>query len=203
MFKKPIEIKNATLLGDWQEVSGIKAESIVKGAGDEILDGIVVKGYEMKFGTKNENGEIYDKNCFDKFIKRYFVDNGLNMVVDRQHVGRDLCGRVIYAESNSVGFYVVAYIPRALPIYNQIKAELENKILQGFSKCGWATDYDVTYDQDGYFESVYIKEMEITSVSLVATPANALPFERVQEIKNALKYENKNQRKKSLFNKKN
>jgi hypothetical protein len=125
------------------------------------------------------------------------------MVVDRQHYSRDICGRVIYAESNSVGFYVVAYIPRALPIYNQIKVELQTKILQGFSKCGWATDYDIRYNQEGIFESIYIKEMEITSMSLVATPANALKFEKVQEIKNALKYENKNQRKKSLFNKKN
>lgn len=190
MFKERKRIENITLIGSWEDVSNIKASDLVKGASDEILDGIIVKGYEMKFGQKNENLEIYEKNCFDDFINAYFVENKLNMVVDRQHYSRDICGRVIYAESNSVGFYIVAYIPRRLPIFEQIKTELQEGLLQGFSKCGWATDYEFKYTEKGDFDYMLIKKMDVTSMSLVSTPANAIPFDRVQEIRNALKYKN-------------
>lgn len=190
MFKERKRIENITLIGSWEDVSQIKASDLVKGASDEILDGIIVKGYEMKFGQKNENLEIYEKNCFDDFINRYFVENKLNMVVDRQHYSRDICGRVIYAESNSVGLYIVAYIPRKLPIFEQIKTELQEGLLQGFSKCGWATDYDFKYTEDGDFDYMLVKKMEVTSMSLVSTPANGLSFDRMQEIQNALKYKN-------------
>jgi hypothetical protein len=190
MFKERKRIENITLIGSWEDVSNIKASDLVKGASDEILDGIIVKGYEMKFGQKNENLEIYEKNCFDDFINAYFVENKLNMVVDRQHYSRDICGRVIYAESNSVGFYIVAYIPRRLPIFDLVKTELQEGLLQGFSKCGWATDYEFKYTEDGDYDYMLVKKMEVTSMSLVSTPANAIPFDRVQEIRNALKYEN-------------
>lgn len=190
MFKERKRIENITLIGSWEDVSNIKASDLVKGASDEILDGIIVKGYEMKFGQKNENLEIYEKNCFDDFINAYFVENKLNMVVDRQHYSRDICGRVLYAESNSVGFYIVAYIPRRLPIFDLVKTELQEGLLQGFSKCGWATDYEFKYTEDGDYDYMLVKKMEVTSMSLVSTPANAIPFDRVQEIRNALKYEN-------------
>lgn len=188
MFKERKRIENITLIGSWEDVSQIKASDLVKGASDEVLDGIIVKGYEMKFGQKNENLEIYEKNCFDDFINRYFVENKLNMVVDRQHYSRDICGRVLYAESNSVGFYIVAYIPRRLSIFEQIKTELQEGLLQGFSKCGWATDYDFKYTEDGDFDYMLVKKMEVTSMSLVSTPANGLSFDRMQEVQNALKY---------------
>lgn len=202
MFKERKRIENITLIGSWEDVSNIKASDLVKGASDEVLDGIIVKGYEMKFGKKNENLEIYEKNCFDDFINRYFVENKLNMVVDRQHYSRDICGRVLYAESNSVGFYIVAYIPRRLPIFEQIKIELQEGLLQGFSKCGWATDYETKYKEDGQYDYLLIKKMDVTSMSLVSTPANGISFERMQEIQNALKYRNitHSEKMKRMFN---
>lgn len=191
MKKKFLKIENTTLIGQWEEVQQIKASSITKNDADtEVLDGLIVKGYEMKFGQVNENGEIYEKNCFDNFINSYFVENKLNIPVDIQHHSDllSLAGRVIYAEVNSVGLYFVAYIPKTYFYYDVVKNNLREKILQGFSKCGYATDYEY---EDGSFKNVTIKEMALLSVSLVATPANSIKFEAVQEIQNATRFNNK------------
>lgn len=207
MKKKILKIQNTTLIGSWEEVSKIKASEITKNEGDtEVLEGLIVKGYEMMFSNEpNENYEIYDKNCFDKFINDYFVSNKLNIPVDLLHRCDiyHLAGRVIYAEVNSVGLYFVVYVPKTFVNYELVKNDLKEKILQGFSKCGWATDYDYVYDEDGDFKAVKIKEMALNSVSLVATPANALSFENVQEIQNATRFNNKTKTEnkiKRLFN---
>lgn len=194
MKKKFIKIENTTLIGEWEEVEQIKASTITKNEGDtEVLDGLIVKGYEMKFGQKNENEEIYRKDCFDKFINSYFVENKLNIPVDIQHRSDqlNLAGRVIYAEVNNVGLYFVAYIPKTYIYYNVVKNNLKEKILQGFSKCGYATDYEYLWNEDGSFKAIDIKEMALLSVSLVATPANSIKFENVQEIQNATRFKNK------------
>lgn len=194
MKKKVRKIQNTTLIGEWQEVQKIKASEITKNEGDsEVLEGLIIKGYEMKFGAKNENSEVYEKDCFDKFINSYFVENKLNIPVDLQHRTDvlNLAGRIIYAEVNSVGLYFVAYIPKTYIYYDVVKNALREKLLQGFSKCGYATDYDFKYTEEGEFSHILIKEMAILSVSLVATPANSLAFENVQEVQNATRFENK------------
>lgn len=194
MKKKFLKIENTTLIGQWEEVQQIKASSITKNEGDtEVLDGLIIKGYEMKFGQANENEEIYEKDCFDKFINSYFVENKLNIPVDIQHRSDllNLAGRVIYAEVNSVGLYFVAYIPKTYYYYDVVKNNLKEKILQGFSKCGYATDYEYMWNEDGSFKAITIKEMALLSVSLVATPANSIKFENVQEIQNATRFNNK------------
>ncbi|MGJ1042671.1 hypothetical protein ACR77V_12600, partial [Staphylococcus epidermidis] len=80
----------------------------------------------------------------------------MNMVVDLQHSEAvdDQVGRVIYLEVNTVGFYFVAYIPRSVARYEQVKNLLKEGILQGFSKYGYATDYEFNYNQDGYVDYV-------------------------------------------------
>lgn len=194
MKKKFLKIENSTLIGQWEEVQQIKASSITKNDADtEVLDGLIIKGYEMKFGQVNENGEIYEKNCFDSFINSYFVENKLNIPVYIQHRSDilNLAGRVIYAEVNSVGLYFVAYIPKTYFYYDVVKNNLKEKILQGFSKCGYATDYEYMWNEDGSFKNITIKEMALLSVSLVATPANSIKFEAVQEIQNATRFNNK------------
>ena len=208
MKKKFLKIENTTLIGEWEEVQKIKASSITKNEGDnEVLDGLIIKGYEMQFGQVNENGEIYEKDCFDKYINSYFVENKLNIPVDIQHRSDllSLAGRVIYAEVNSVGLYFVAYIPKTYYYYDVVKNNLKEKILQGFSKCGYATDYEYEWNEDGTFKNITIKEMALLSVSLVATPANSIKFENVQEIQNATRFNNKTKTKtenklKRMFN---
>jgi HK97 family phage prohead protease len=188
-------IRDGVLLGDWQEVSGIPLSSVTKKDTDTAtLDGLIIKGYETKFNVTNENGERYAPNCLDKFVQQYFVDHELNMVVDLQH-GWDIdsqIGRVIYLEVNTVGFYFVAYVPRSVARYEQVKALLREGILQGFSKMGWATDYEYRYTRDGDFDYAEIKEFQLCSVSLVTMPANAIPFETIGEpIRDGLQFVNR------------
>ena len=116
------------------------------------------------------------------------------MIVDLQHSEAvdDQVGRVIYLEVNTVGFYFVAYIPRSVARYEQVKNLLKEGILQGFSKYGYATDYEFNYNQDGYVEYVEITEFRLCSVSLVTMPANPVGFESIGEpLKDGLQFVNK------------
>ena len=190
-----VKIQDTTLIGNWEEVQNVPLSAITKKDTDTTkLDGLVIRGYETKFGKTNENGERYEAGCLDDFIQSYFIDNGLNMVVDLQH-GYDIdsqVGRVIYLETNSVGFYFVAYIPRSVARYEQVKNLLKEGILQGFSKCGWATDYEWKYTADGEPDYMLIRKMDIVSVSLVTSPANAVAFEGFGEtVQNRLEYRNR------------
>lgn len=192
-------LRDTVLLGDWEEVQDINAQTIRPDLSAEKLDGLIIKGYEMKFGQTNENGEQYDKTAFDEFIKSYFVDGKLNMPVDINHEGsldwRSYCGRVLYIEVNSVGFYFAAYVPRTYPEYDRLLWALKNGIIQGFSKEGFVgyEDYDILWNKDGSFDHEQIHKMRVVSVSLVCTPANGLAFEAMKETKNALVFENKTQ----------
>lgn len=194
-MKEKIFITDAVPLGSWEEVDNLPLSAITKNDKDtDKLNGLVIRGYEMKWGGKNENQEVYEKGAFDDFIQSYFVDGGLNMPVDIQHQQDldHLAGRVLLIEVNSVGFYFVAYIPRTYTHYEQVKNLIKEGILQGFSKMGWATDYNFIYNAEGYYDHTRIKKMDVTSVSLVATPANRLPFEKIGEIvKNQLTFKNK------------
>lgn len=183
--------QDAVLIGDWSEIQSLPLSSITKNDADtEVLDGLILKGYETKFadGT-NANGERYTKDAIDKFIQEYFVEKKLNMPVDIEHDRRPewLAGRVVYIESNSTGFYYVAYIPRTFLYYDEVKGLLQNHILQGFSKCGWATDWEWLKDNNGN-EYCLVKEIQIVRMSIVSTPANGVNFERVQEIENATRF---------------
>lgn len=192
-MKQKVKIQDTTLIGNWDEVQDYELSKITKKDTDTAkLNGLVIRGYETKFGKVNENGERYEPGCLDDFINDYFIANGLNMVVDVQHGYGvdDQVGRVVYLETNTVGFYFVAYIPRSVVRYEQIKNLLQEGILQGFSKCGWASDWDWEYDKDGT-ETFVVKKMDIVSVSLVTSPANAIAFEGVGEtIQNRLEYRN-------------
>lgn len=186
-------LRDGVQIGSWEEVKDLPVATLTKRDGDTgTLSGLVIKGYEMKFGATNENGERYEKTAFDAFIKDYFVGKGLNMVVDIEHAGEYSpewnAGRVIYAETNTTGFYFVAYIPATYPRYDLVKFQLQEGILQGFSKCGYATNYEWRYTKGGDIDYLLVKEFEILRVSLVCSPANGVPFERVSEIKNALVY---------------
>lgn len=188
MNKERKIICDAVKIGSYEEVSGIPAKNLTKVDTDTaILDGLIVKGYETKFGElPNENGEIYTKDCFDDFLDRYYIKNNLNIPVVVQH--RDdlahLVGRVLILEVNSVGFYFVCYIPRMLPQYDNILTLVKEGVLQGLSKYGWATKYH--YDERK--QALVIDKMDLANVSLVSNPANAIPFEKLQEVTNGLSF---------------
>lgn len=190
---KAIEIKDTTKINDYREVDKLELSSITKNDGDkELLSGMIISGYEMKFGKVNENMEVFDKGCLNEYLEEYFVKNKLNVPVtilhrdDLQH----LAGRVLVVESNGVGFYFVAYIPKTYVNYEIVRNNIKEGILQGFSKEGWATDYEYKYKDNGEFDYMLIKKMCIINLSIVATPANSLSFEAIKEtkIQNATKF---------------
>ena len=186
-------VSDVALIGEWEQVSTFEeAKAIVPNLNPQELDGLILKGYEMKWNTTNENYERYDEKAFDDFINSYFVERKLNMPVDINHQGwhdwRSYCGRVLYIERNSVGFYFVVYVPRTYPEYERLLNMLQNGLIQGFSKEGYATDWEYRYTQDGDFDYELIKEMKLLSVSLVCTPANGIAFEKMQEVKNGLQF---------------
>lgn len=187
-----ITIANGTLIGSWEELKKIPLSTITKNDDDvELLDGLILKGYETKHGNgTNTNGERYALDAQDRFIEEYFIGKKLNMPVDVEHDPRPewLVGRVVYIESNSTGFYYVAYIPRKHPQYNYVKTLLQEGILQGFSKCGWATDWEYHWKEDGSFDYEEVKEIQIVRMSIVSTPANGVTFERMQETKDSMTF---------------
>lgn len=192
MKKQVREIRDAVELGKWEEFDKQPMSTITHNETDtELLSGLVIYGYETKFGKTNENGEQYEKDAISKFIQSYFVDNKLNMPLDVEHYSNPewLVGRVIYAEVTNTGFYFVGYVPKAHPKYEYVKMLIEQGLLQGFSKCGWSTDIEwVPNDKELYGGHWLIKEVQIVRMSLVSTPANAVTFERVKETKNALRF---------------
>lgn len=206
-------LRDTVLLGDWEEVQSVDAQTIKPELTPERLSGLIIKGYEMKFGKTNENGERYERTAFDEFIQEYFVGGKLNMPVDINHQGyRDwhaYCGRVLYIEVNGTGFYFAVYIPKTYPEYDRLKWALQNGIIQGFSKEGFVDweDYELKFKEDGTFDYELIHKMKVVSISLVTTPANGLAFEQMRETRNVLLFENKTQGGKKtlaeLFNKNN
>lgn len=188
-------IVDAVKLGDWKEVEKLSTET-VKTTEADALDGLIIKGYETKFGKTNENGEQYEKDCLDEFINEYYIKNKLNIPVTIQHRDdiRHLAGRVLLVEVNTVGFYFVCYIPKTYRYYEDVLNDIKNGILQGMSKEGYVqwNDMDYKYDEDGYFDHVVYKKFRLTAMSIVSTPANGVAFEKVQQVKNAVEFHKTN-----------
>lgn len=185
---------NAVTIGDWEDVKGIPTSQLTKRDEDTaLLDGLIIRGYEMEWGKVNENRELYTKDAFDKFIQDYFIERDFNLVVDIEHAGADpqwLAGRVIYAEINSRGMYYIVYVPRTYVHFEMVRNLLQEGILQGFSKMGYATKIDFDDDENGDWYEI-ISEFKLLAMSLVSTPANGVQFEKLQEVKrNGLVFRN-------------
>lgn len=181
---------DAVKLGDWGEVEKLTTEN-VPDAQDK-LDGLIIKGYETKFGKTNENGEQYSKDALDAFIQDYYVKNKLNIPVTILHRGdiEHLAGRVLLVEVNTVGFYFVCYIPRTYMHYQHVLDMVREGVLQGMSKegyCDWE-NFVPHRDKDDNIEYWEIRNFILTAMSLVAIPANGVKFEKVQQIKNATQF---------------
>lgn len=191
------EIKDTTKINDFKEVEKLELSKITRNEGDkELLTGLIISGFEMKFGKINENREMFESTCIDDYMQSYFVKNKLNVPVTLLHNGNlnHLVGRVLVVETSTTGFYFTIYIPRGISGYDDIKLKIKEGILQGFSKEGWADEYEVKYTKDGVFDYVLIKKLIFASLSIVSTPANSLRFDKIGEtanIINSTKFVNK------------
>ena len=189
--KRPY-IQDEVLMGDWSDVKDIPAETLKKWTNDpDSLHGLIFKGYEMKWGAVNTNGEKYEQGAFKKFIEEYFVAHKLNMPVTIEHSWSPdhIVGRVLYIETNSTGFYFVAYVPESCPNFARVKWLAQEGLIQGFSKEGYVTDGEWLQDKNGEWY-IDIKEIMMTRVSLVCTPANGISFESIKTT-NAVTYVDK------------
>lgn len=182
-------IIDAVKLGSWSEVEKLQTEN--EPAADK-LDGLIIKGYETKFGQTNENGERYDKDCLDDFIERYYIKNKLNIPVTVQHRDdiRHLAGRVLLVEVNLVGFYFVVYIPRTYRYYADVLNNIREGILQGLSKEGFVdwNNFIPHRDKNDDIEYWEIRKFDLIAMSIVSIPANGVKFETVQQIKNTVQF---------------
>ena len=88
--------------------------------------------------------------------------------------------------------YYIVYIPRTYVHFDMVRNLLQEGILQGFSKMGYATDWENVYNkQTGEYLFELIKEFKLLAMSLVSAPANGMPFEKLQEVKrNGLVFRN-------------
>ena len=69
---KKIKLSNDILIDNYEEVDDYNLERIVPNSGAERLNGLIIRGYEMKFSQSvNENGETYSDDAFSDFINRY------------------------------------------------------------------------------------------------------------------------------------
>ena len=191
------EVKDTTKINDFKEVEKLELSKITRNEGDkELLTGLIISGFEMKFGKINENLEMFESTCIDDYMQNYFVKNKLNVPVTLLHNGdlNHLVGRVLVVETSTTGFYFTIYIPRGVTGYDDIKLKIKEGILQGFSKEGWADEYEVKYTKDGAFDYILIKKLIFASLSIVSTPANSLRFDKIGEtanIINSTKFVNK------------
>jgi len=192
------KVKDTTKINDFKEVENIELSTITRNEGDkERLTGLIISGYEMKFGKINENREIFEPTCIDEYMQDYFIKNKLNVPVTVLH--RDdlthLVGRVLVVETSNTGFYFVVYIPKGIGNYDDVKLKLKEGILQGFSKEGWASDFEYKYTSTGAFDYILIKKLIFANLSIVSTPANGLRIDKIGEtanIVNSTKFVNKN-----------
>ena len=167
---KPLQIKDTVIFGDYKEVDGVEAKTITKDEADNRkLDGLIISGYETKFSD---------------------VKNKLNIPCDVFHL-TDIdhaAGVVLVLEENPVGWFFTVYVPKTYCNYEKLLNLIKIGYIQGFSKYGWATDYEYKYLTNGDFSHIEIKKMDLYRVSLVDVPANAVPFENVKEVSNATKF---------------
>lgn len=138
-------------------------------AGEEL--GIEVSGTLTTFDVRNENGGLFKKESYDKFVDEYFIANSLNVPLCLYHNDLDIrmvCGVVKSMTKTDSGVEMVGWIPKTAYFYNLIKSQIDNGILQGFSNAGGIMD--CSYDPDT--DTLNITDFALMHAALVASPAD-------------------------------
>lgn len=137
--------------------------------------GIEVSGTLTTFDVRNENGGVFRKESYDKFVDDYFLANSLNVPLCLYHNDWDIrmvCGVVKSMTKTDSGVDMVGYIPSTAYFYNLIKAQIDNGILQGFSNAGGIMKAKWEEDEETGEVTLDIKEFALIHAALVATPAD-------------------------------
>lgn len=137
--------------------------------------GIEVLGTLTTFDVRNENGGLFRKESYDKFVDDYFLANSLNVPLCLYHNDWDIrmvCGVVKSMTKTESGVDMVGYIPSTAYFYNLIKAQIDSGILQGFSNAGGIVKAKWEEDEETGEVTLDIKEFALIHAALVATPAD-------------------------------
>ena len=148
---------------------GSKVKIVRDDAGNEL--GFEVSGMVTTFDAANENGYVFTKGSYDRFVDDYFVSHSLNVPVCLLHNDtdiRNLCGFVKTMTKTDSGVEMTAFIPKCAYYYNLIKAQIECGILQGFSNAGGVVSGHYNEEKD----ELEISGFALQHVALVATPAD-------------------------------
>ena len=167
MEKRKLYVTNFTTLAS-HDGSG-RYRVIRNEAGEEL--GIEVSGTLTTFDVRNENGGVFKKESYDKFVDEYFIANSLNVPLCLYHNDRDIrmvCGVVKSMTKTDSGVEMVGWIPKTAYFYNLIKSQIDNGILQGFSNAGGIMDG--SYDPDT--DTLNITDFALMHAALVASPSD-------------------------------
>lgn len=167
MEKKKLYITNFTTLAAHD--GGGRYRVICNEAGEEI--GIEVSGTLTTFDVRNENGGVFKKESYDKFVDEYFIANSLNVPLCLYHNDWDIrmvCGVVKSMTKTDSGVDMIGWIPKTAYFYNLIKSQIDNGILQGFSNAGGIMEG--SYDQET--DTLTITDFALMHAALVASPAD-------------------------------
>jgi hypothetical protein len=167
MEKRKLYVTNFTTLASHD--GGGRYRVIRNEAGDEL--GIEVSGTLTTFDVRNENGGVFKKESYDKFVDEYFIANSLNVPLCLYHNDWDIrmvCGVVKSMTKTDSGGEMVGWIPKTAYFYNLIKSQIDNGILQGFSNAGGMRDYE--WDEEN--NAIKVTDFALLHASLVATPAD-------------------------------
>ena len=168
MEKKKVYITNFTRFEAIKDGSG-RIAIVRDDAGTEI--GFEVKGVLTTFDVRNENGYVFTKQSYDKFVDDYFIKNSLNVPLCLLHNDwdiRSICGYVKSMTKTDSGVEIVGFVPKSAYYYNLIKSYVENGILQGFSNAGGIMDAEWNSDLD----AVLIKDFALMHAAIVCSPAD-------------------------------
>lgn len=151
---------------------GGKVKVILNEAGEEA--GFEVRGTLTKFDVRNENGYIFTRESYDKFVDNYYEANRFNVPLVIYHNDWDprfVCGIVKEMKKTEEGVEMVGFVPRSAYFYNLIKSQIEDGIIQGFSNAGFIVNAKLTEDENEV-TSVLIKEFALMHASMVTIPAD-------------------------------
>lgn len=175
MEKKRVYIQNFTTLKAFD--SGKRYNIVTDSKGEEL--GIEVGGMLTTFDVKNENGTLFTRTSYDKFVDDYFIANSINVPLVLYHNDSDprtVAGVIRKMTKTKEGVEIVGWIPKSAYYYNLIKSQITEGILQGFSNSGGVVDAE--WDEKN--NALKITEFALLHASLVATPADTGAMMRVQ-----------------------
>lgn len=168
MEKKNTFVQNFARLTSYD--GGGRVKVVRNDAGEET--GFEVRGTLTTFGVVNENGLVFTRESYDKFVDNYYERNGFNIPLVIYHNDWDprfVCGIVKEMKKTEKGVEMVGFVPRSAYFYNLIKSQVDEGILQGFSNAGYVVN---GHHDDEHGGALVVDEFALMHASMVTIPAD-------------------------------